>query len=172
MVMEEGRSRSPPKPKSPPPGGKQKQLSKVVNILETQIHFLHEELKSIETLQPASFCIKEVTNYAVANPEPLITVRDRKTRKSRGFWKWLCCFDMSCVCCKGCSVATLCCCSLPDCCSCSLPKCKPPACPSCLKACLCCPKCTCSCKCCWPTKCSGPKCSTCCCSSSSCQWCC
>lgn len=190
-----------PRPKSPPElYCKRRELAKVV-MLEREIGFLQEELKSIETLQPASFCIKEVADYVVTNPEPLITVC-RKTRKSCGFWNWLCgnsCFSMSSVCCcgcTGCSVETPSCCgscSSPGCCSCSLPKCScsyKPQCPSCLKACFCCPNCSnnwcpkcpncsCCCKCCfscWPTKCSCPKipkCSSCgCCSLNCCYSCC
>ncbi|KAF5776148.1 hypothetical protein HanXRQr2_Chr12g0521031 [Helianthus annuus] len=176
-----------PRPKSPPGGGggggkRRRELA----ILETQIRFFQEELKSIETLKPASCCIKEVADYVVTNPEPLITLsRRKKTRKSCGFWKWLCSFKMSCLCCcccrwNDCSGVTLpsSCCSLPECCSCSLPKCKSPGCPSCWCSGCSCPKCTC----CWPAKCCRPKCSTCgccglqnsccCCSASSCQCCC
>nr|KAJ0203677.1 hypothetical protein LSAT_V11C500279510 [Lactuca sativa] len=77
-----------PRPKSPPElYGKRRELAKVV-MLEREIGFLQEELKSTETLQPASFCIKEVADYVIANPEPLITT-GKKTRKSCGFWKWL-----------------------------------------------------------------------------------
>ncbi|CAL0308681.1 unnamed protein product [Lupinus luteus] len=51
------------RPKSPPPGllnfhGKRKQLLKL-QILETEILFLQEELKSLEGLLPASRCCKE-----------------------------------------------------------------------------------------------------------------
>ncbi|KAK1417434.1 hypothetical protein QVD17_26561 [Tagetes erecta] len=67
--------RSPaPRPKSPPElYGKRRELAKVV-MLEREIGFLEEELKSIETLQPASSCIKEVADYVGTIPEPLITV--------------------------------------------------------------------------------------------------
>ncbi|KAL4589405.1 hypothetical protein LXL04_002312 [Taraxacum kok-saghyz] len=73
----EGRLGSPtlpvPRPKSPPElYGKRRELAKVV-MLEREIGFLQEELKSTETLQPASRCIKEVADFVVANPEPLIT---------------------------------------------------------------------------------------------------
>ncbi|KAJ9538605.1 hypothetical protein OSB04_031338 [Centaurea solstitialis] len=62
-----------PRPKSPPElYGKRREFAKVV-MLEREIGFLQEELKSIENLQPASCCIKEVADYVVANPEPLIT---------------------------------------------------------------------------------------------------
>ncbi|KAI3714495.1 hypothetical protein L6452_21450 [Arctium lappa] len=62
-----------PRPKSPPElYGKRREFAKVV-MLEREIGFLQEELKSIETLQPASCCIKEVADYVVANPEPLIS---------------------------------------------------------------------------------------------------
>ncbi|XP_076913438.1 uncharacterized protein LOC143572061 [Bidens hawaiensis] len=160
-----------PRPKSPPElYGKRRELAKVV-MLEREIGFLQEELKSIETLQPASSCIKQVADYVVTTPEPLINVC-RKTRKSCRFWRWLfcgnSCFNMSCLsCCGGCSCNCLrgccsfktprCCCNggccslpLPDkCCSWSIPKptCafKPPSCPECLKPCSCCPTCNSSC---------------------------
>ncbi|KAI3789970.1 hypothetical protein L2E82_02778 [Cichorium intybus] len=148
-----------PRPKSPPElYGKRREFAKVV-MLEREIGFLQEELKSTETLQPASRCIKEVADYMIANPEPLITT-GKKTRKSCRFWKWLCgssCFNMSwlccCCCCNDCSLKMPRChcgsCSLPDCCSCSLPKCTcgcNPCCPPCFKSCLCCcPKCNSSC---------------------------
>ncbi|KAK9071191.1 hypothetical protein SSX86_009759 [Deinandra increscens subsp. villosa] len=179
-----------PRPKSPPElYGKRRELAKVV-MLEREIGFLQEELKSIETIKPVSSCIKEVADYVVTAPEPLITV-SRKTPKSCGFWKWLLCgnwcCNISCVCCEMpqcCKTPNCCCCVMPNCCKtakfCSLPKCscacfKPPSCPSCLKPCFCCPKCDssccpdcgscckCSCFSCWPTKCncSCPKCCRC-----------
>ncbi|XP_024979169.1 guanine nucleotide-binding protein subunit gamma 3-like [Cynara cardunculus var. scolymus] len=156
-----------PRPKSPPElYGKRREFAKVV-MLEREIGFLQEELKSIETLRPASSCIKEVADYMVANPEPLITTC-KKTRKSCGFWKWLCgnsCFNMSwvcccccCYCCTSLQTPKCCCsCSFPECCSCSLPKCScgfRPGCPKCLKECFSCPKCDCP-------KCDCPKCPSC-----------
>ncbi|GJZ24618.1 guanine nucleotide-binding protein subunit gamma 3 [Tanacetum coccineum] len=76
-----GSSGCSPRPKSPPElYGKRRELAKVV-MLEREIGFLKEELKSIEKLQPASFCIKEVADYVGTNPEPLIT-SNKKTRKT------------------------------------------------------------------------------------------
>ncbi|XP_071686183.1 uncharacterized protein [Rutidosis leptorrhynchoides] len=179
-----------PRPKSPPElYAKRRDLAKLVK-LEREIGFLQEELKSIEKLQPASFCIKEVADYVVTNPEPLITIC-RKNHKSCGFWKWLCgnpCFRMSSICCCcGCCLETPSCC----CCgSCSLPKCTCSFKPRCPSTCFCCPNCSdnccpkcpdysCRCKCsclCWPPKCSCPKlpkCSSCgCCSLNCCYSCC
>ncbi|KAI3775617.1 hypothetical protein L1987_50198 [Smallanthus sonchifolius] len=48
-----------PRPKSPPElYGKRRELAKIL-MLEREIRFLEDELKSIETLQPASAFIKE-----------------------------------------------------------------------------------------------------------------
>nr|GEW93587.1 guanine nucleotide-binding protein subunit gamma 3 [Tanacetum cinerariifolium] len=61
-----GSSGCSPRPKSPPElYGKRRELAKVV-MLEREIGFLKEELKSIEKLQPASFCVKEVADYLAA----------------------------------------------------------------------------------------------------------
>ncbi|KAA3477109.1 Centriolin [Gossypium australe] len=48
--------------------------------------FEQEELKSIEGFQPASRYCKEVTDFVMANSDPLIQL---KKQKSCGFWKWL-----------------------------------------------------------------------------------
>ncbi|RVX05515.1 Guanine nucleotide-binding protein subunit gamma 3 [Vitis vinifera] len=47
-----------------------------------------EELKSIEGLQHASRCCKEVVDFVVANSDPIIPTNS-KSRKSCRFWKWL-----------------------------------------------------------------------------------
>ncbi|KAI7728926.1 hypothetical protein M8C21_027288, partial [Ambrosia artemisiifolia] len=63
-----------PRPKSPPElYGKRRESAKV-DMLEREIAYLQEELKSIENLRPASSCIKEVADYVVTTPEPLITI--------------------------------------------------------------------------------------------------
>ncbi|XP_061995389.1 guanine nucleotide-binding protein subunit gamma 4-like isoform X3 [Rosa rugosa] len=49
---------------------------------------LLEELKSVECLQPASRCCKEIADFVTANPDPLIPT-NRKKRRSCCFWKWL-----------------------------------------------------------------------------------
>ncbi|XWS72273.1 hypothetical protein CRYUN_Cryun02cG0026000 [Craigia yunnanensis] len=94
----------PPCPKSPPEYpdlyGKRRETTKV-QMIEREISFLEEELKSVEGLQPASICCKEVTDFVMANSDPLIP-RTRKNRKSYRFWKWLCgmpCFNLSWICC-------------------------------------------------------------------------
>ncbi|XVE53979.1 hypothetical protein DITRI_Ditri03aG0045900 [Diplodiscus trichospermus] len=94
----------PPCPKSPPEYpdlyGKRREVAKT-QILEREISFLEEELKSVEGLQPASRCCKEVTDFVMANSDPLIPT-SRKNRKSCRFWKWLCgmpCFNLSWICC-------------------------------------------------------------------------
>ncbi|KAM1178806.1 hypothetical protein ACFX13_018378 [Malus domestica] len=113
----------PPHPKSPPQYpdlyGKRRETARV-QMLEREIGFLEDELKSVERLQPASRCCKEITDFVVANPDPLIPT-NRKKRRSCRFWKWLCgmpCFSCSwifCCCCDGCSLHL----EMPRCCDCS-----------------------------------------------------
>ncbi|XVF88906.1 hypothetical protein PTKIN_Ptkin19aG0088300 [Pterospermum kingtungense] len=93
----------PPCPKSPPEYpdlyGKRRESAKV-QMLEREISFLEEELKSVEGLQPASKYCKEVTDFVMAKSDPLIPT-SRKNRKSCRFWKWLCgmpCFNLICCC--------------------------------------------------------------------------
>ncbi|WCJ42810.1 hypothetical protein M5689_023595 [Euphorbia peplus] len=153
----------PPCPKSPPPYpdlyGKRKEFAKV-QMLEREIGFLEEELKSIERLQPASRFCKEVTDFVVANSDPLIPT-NRKNRKSCRFWRWLCGIPCSCfsrICCCGCSGCSLC--QKPtNCCDCDLSNCC--SCISCPKpnwqCCTC--SCSCSCACPKPDCCKKPSCS-------------
>ncbi|TYI76647.1 hypothetical protein E1A91_D06G090400v1 [Gossypium mustelinum] len=150
----------PPSPKSPPKYpdlfGKRRERAKV-QMLEREISFLEEELKSIEGFQPASRYCKEVTDFVMANSDPLIQLR--KNQKSCGFWKWLCglpCFNMAC---------TSCCCNSGCCCYLK--------CPECWKCSLCdCSSCNCmSCKCCISSDCNACKCSSCDCSSCNCGSC-
>ncbi|KAJ9687919.1 hypothetical protein PVL29_013915 [Vitis rotundifolia] len=111
----------PPCPKSPPDYpdlyGKRRGAAKV-QMLEREIGFLEEELKSIEGLQHASRCCKEVVDFVVANSDPLIRTNS-KSRKSCRFWKWLCgwsCFNFSWICCcPRCSLHL----EMPDCCDCN-----------------------------------------------------
>ncbi|XP_061361780.1 guanine nucleotide-binding protein subunit gamma 3-like [Gastrolobium bilobum] len=122
----------PPSPKSPPEYpdlfGKRREMARV-QMLERERTFLEEELKSVEGLQPASRCCKEIADYVMANPDPLIP-SNKKNRRSCGFWKWLCgmpCFNLSwiccCCCCGGLSVhpklPRICCDCKPCNCSCS-----------------------------------------------------
>ncbi|KAJ4951940.1 hypothetical protein NE237_028772 [Protea cynaroides] len=109
-----------PCPKSPPryPDlyGKRRELVKV-QMIEREIGFLEEELKSLEDLPPSSRCCKEVGDFVGDNPDPLISV-DQKIRRSHRIWKWLCgksCFNLSWICCSSnCSLHL----ELPSCCSC------------------------------------------------------
>ncbi|KAL5728581.1 hypothetical protein ACHQM5_001650 [Ranunculus cassubicifolius] len=143
-----------PCPKSPPKypdmSGKRKEFARV-QMLEREIGFLEEELKSCECLQLASKGCKEVDDFVVANPDPLIPT-NQKIRKSCWLWKWLCCgkpcFNLSWICCcfSGCSVPTC-----PTCCPSGK---KLFSCPNC---CSCCPSCRCNCCCCFG-KTSCPKC--------------
>ncbi|XP_030489551.2 guanine nucleotide-binding protein subunit gamma 3 [Cannabis sativa] len=177
----------PPCPKSPPAYpdlyGKRRETAKV-QMLEREIGFLQEELKSAERIQPASRCCKEVADFIVANPDPLMPTNRRKRRSCR-CWKWLCgfpCFNLSWICCccysKCCSInlempqcckckcspCDCCCCKCPSCFSCSLPKWR---CPRCSCSCPrpnCCKKKSCnrSCCCLFPSSCcSCPDCPSC-----------
>ncbi|WOH11354.1 hypothetical protein DCAR_0830836 [Daucus carota subsp. sativus] len=89
----------PPLPKSPPPYpdlyGKRRELARV-QMLEREIGFLEEELKTVGRIQPASRSCKEVTDFVMANSDPLVT-KSRKIRKSRRFWKWLW-YNFMCMC--------------------------------------------------------------------------
>ncbi|CAN4110229.1 unnamed protein product [Withania somnifera] len=81
----------PPRPKSPPQYpdlyGKRRELAKV-QMLEREIGFLEEELKSIEGLHPASRPCKEVTEFVSEHSDPFIPIV-KKSRRSWSFWKWL-----------------------------------------------------------------------------------
>ncbi|KAH7572048.1 hypothetical protein JRO89_XS04G0192400 [Xanthoceras sorbifolium] len=67
----------PPCPKSPPEYpdlyGKRRETAKV-QMLEREIGFLEEELKSVEGLHPASRYCKEVADFVLANSDPLIPI--------------------------------------------------------------------------------------------------
>ncbi|XP_011078096.1 guanine nucleotide-binding protein subunit gamma 3 [Sesamum indicum] len=160
----------PPRPKSPPQYpdlyGKRRELAKV-QMLEREIGFLEEELKSIEGLQPASRSCKEVADFVIGNADPLIPTT-KKIRRSRRFWKWLCgvsCFNVSWICCCSClphfQIPSCCCdcmecnCCCNPCVKCRMPKCH---CFSCWNS-QCFNKCKCSLDCC--CCCSIPKCPSC-----------
>ncbi|OIW19351.1 hypothetical protein TanjilG_03485 [Lupinus angustifolius] len=68
----------PPSPKSPPEYpdlyGKRRESARV-QMLEREISFLEEELKSVEGLQPASRCCKEMADFVIANSDPLLPSR-------------------------------------------------------------------------------------------------
>ncbi|KAL2327280.1 hypothetical protein Fmac_020707 [Flemingia macrophylla] len=67
--------------------GKRRQMAKL-HMLEREISFLQEELKSSEGLQPASRCCKEINDFMMTNSDPLLPT-SRKNRRSCSFWKWL-----------------------------------------------------------------------------------
>ncbi|XP_042386163.1 guanine nucleotide-binding protein subunit gamma 3-like [Zingiber officinale] len=132
-------------------------------LLTREIAFLEEEIQSIEGIQPASVCCKEVEEYVGMIPEPLIPIYKKRKKKSR-FWRRLCtmvvCFNMP-TCCSGApfswfsrhwhdcrptwthrSTHCRCPCSA---CSCSRLKCVPPSlsCPGYSCGCVCsCSKCS------------------------------
>ncbi|CAL0304801.1 unnamed protein product [Lupinus luteus] len=70
-------------------------------MLEREISFLQEELKSSEGLQQASKCCQEIADFVMTNSDPLLPMNN-KSNKSNSFSKWLCwipCFNMSWICC-------------------------------------------------------------------------
>ncbi|TKY72874.1 Guanine nucleotide-binding protein subunit gamma 3 [Spatholobus suberectus] len=93
-----------PLPSKAPPGHadlycKRREMAKI-QMLEREISFLEEELKSSEGLQPASRCCKEIADFVMANSDPLLPT-SKKNRQSCSFWKWLCgipCFNLSWIC--------------------------------------------------------------------------
>ncbi|XP_075474775.1 guanine nucleotide-binding protein subunit gamma 3-like [Primulina tabacum] len=95
----------PPRPKSPPEYpdlyGKRRELAKI-QILEREIGFLEEELKSADGFQQASRSCKEVAEFITSNADPLIpTSRTKEIRRPHGFGKWLCgvsCLKVSGIC--------------------------------------------------------------------------
>ncbi|KAK1365165.1 G protein gamma domain-containing protein [Heracleum sosnowskyi] len=82
----------PPSPKSPPDYsdlyGKRRELA-LVQMLDREIGFLEEEIKSVGRIQTASHSCKEVADFVMANSDPLITP-SCKIRRSRRIWRWLC----------------------------------------------------------------------------------
>ncbi|KAK1314303.1 Guanine nucleotide-binding protein subunit gamma 3 [Acorus calamus] len=45
-----------------------------IQSLNREIGFLEEELQSLEVIQPASKCCKEIDDYVTSNSDPLIPV--------------------------------------------------------------------------------------------------
>ncbi|XP_058727742.1 guanine nucleotide-binding protein subunit gamma 3-like [Vicia villosa] len=80
-----------PSPKPPPEYpdlyGKRREMARV-QMLEREISFLEEELKSSEGFQPSSKCCKEIADFVTANSDPLLPMR-KKNRKSCCLGKWL-----------------------------------------------------------------------------------
>ncbi|XP_047318835.1 guanine nucleotide-binding protein subunit gamma 3-like [Impatiens glandulifera] len=102
-------SSAPPSPKSPPPYpdlyGKRRQLAKV-QFLEREICILEEELKTLESMQLASKCCKELNDFLEGKMDPLLAI-NHKASGSSHFWKclrvkfgckWICCFSGGCCC--------------------------------------------------------------------------
>ncbi|XP_077236373.1 guanine nucleotide-binding protein subunit gamma 3-like [Tasmannia lanceolata] len=147
--------------------------------LNREIGFLEEELRSVEALQPASRCCKEVDEFVGTNPDPLISL-NRKVHRSC-IWKWLRAksrFYLSWICCSSACAFHL---ERPHCASapsknwwcCCQPRCHCHRCfeksccsPCCVLPTLSCPDCSCTCVCSLPkcTKvCHCPKCTRNCC---------
>ncbi|KAI5445600.1 guanine nucleotide-binding protein subunit gamma 3 [Lathyrus oleraceus] len=96
-----------PSPKPPPDYpdlyGKRREMARV-QMLEREISFLEEELKSSEGFQPSSKCCKEIADFVTANSDPLLPMR-KKNRKSCCLRKWLRrmrCLNLSWICCWCC----------------------------------------------------------------------
>ncbi|KAG5116804.1 hypothetical protein JHK84_042917 [Glycine max] len=64
-----------PTPKAPsgyPDLYRKRRETAKIQMLEREISFLEEELKSSEGLQPASRCCKEIADFVMANSDPLL----------------------------------------------------------------------------------------------------
>ncbi|KAH1209517.1 Guanine nucleotide-binding protein subunit gamma 3 [Glycine max] len=67
-----------PTPKAPsgyPDLYRKRRETAKIQMLEREISFLEEELKSSEGLQPASRCCKEIADFVMANSDPLLPTR-------------------------------------------------------------------------------------------------
>ncbi|XP_073157397.1 guanine nucleotide-binding protein subunit gamma 3-like isoform X2 [Henckelia pumila] len=110
-----GNGLPPPRPKSPPEYpdlyGKRRELAKI-QMLEREIGFLEEELKSADGFQQASRSCKES--------------RTMEIRRPHGFRKWLCgvsCFNVSGICTTDPEIPPCCKCPCSGLCvSCRVPK--------------------------------------------------
>lgn len=134
-----------PQPRSPPKypdlyGTHRKEAE--LQRMNREIGFLQEELLSVEGMQSASRCCKEVDDFVGLNPDPLIPLNQKPHRSFR-IWKWLramSCFSLSWICCcsSGCSLHL----KRSRCCSCDWARswqcCCQPHCPRCPRCCCCC----------------------------------
>ncbi|KAK9734448.1 hypothetical protein RND81_04G140400 [Saponaria officinalis] len=76
-----------PMPKSPvyvDLYGKRRQQANL-QVLESEINFLQEELKSLEGAQPTSRCCKELNEFLATKPDPFITI-NQKASESDCSW--------------------------------------------------------------------------------------
>ncbi|KAJ4717768.1 guanine nucleotide-binding protein subunit gamma 3-like [Melia azedarach] len=110
----------PMSPRSPPVAldlyGKRRKMVKV-QALEREIGLLQEELKSVEDLQPASKCCKELDEFLGAKSDPFIVI-NQESCKRRPFWKKLWrsfCSNLLWVCCSNRCLHHL---QAPNCCTC------------------------------------------------------
>ncbi|PIN03419.1 hypothetical protein CDL12_24058 [Handroanthus impetiginosus] len=89
-------------PEYPDLYGKRRELAKL-QVLEREIGFLEEELKSVQGLQPASRPCKEVADFVTCSADPFIPLT-KKVHRSCRFWKWLwiCCCCSSATSCREC----------------------------------------------------------------------
>ncbi|KAJ8635977.1 hypothetical protein MRB53_010244 [Persea americana] len=93
-----------PQPRSPPKypdlyGTHRKEAE--LQRMNREIGFLQDELLSVEGMQSASRCCKEVDDFVGLNPDPLIPLNQKPYRSFR-IWKWLramSCFSLSWICC-------------------------------------------------------------------------
>ncbi|WJX28507.1 hypothetical protein P8452_17214 [Trifolium repens] len=113
-----------PSPKAPPEYpdlyGKRREMARI-QMLEREISFLEEELKSSDGFQPASKCCTEIADFVMANSDPLLPT-SKKNRKSCRLWKWLCwmrCLNLSWIGCWCCDCFSGCCNCKPSKCKCS-----------------------------------------------------
>ncbi|ERN11297.1 hypothetical protein AMTR_s00024p00243360 [Amborella trichopoda] len=78
-----------PSPRTPPSYpdlyGRYRKQAELQN-LDREITYLQEELRSLESLPPASICCKEVDDFVGINPDPMIPI-NHKVRRSYRIWK-------------------------------------------------------------------------------------
>ncbi|XP_010685299.1 guanine nucleotide-binding protein subunit gamma 3 isoform X2 [Beta vulgaris subsp. vulgaris] len=152
-----------PMPKSPPGYidlyAKRRHQAKL-QVLEREIDFLQEELKSLEKVQPTSRCCEEINDFVAAKPDPFVAEYQKSNSNQSGCscsWRRIsgccrsdkehqqqarkkhCCLRENCCpkcCCgfKGCSCFSQKCCLLKLC---SSNCCKAKLCSNCVLDCCC-----------------------------------
>ncbi|XP_021716545.1 guanine nucleotide-binding protein subunit gamma 3-like [Chenopodium quinoa] len=77
-----------PMPKSPPSLYAKRRHQAKLQVLEREIGFLEEELKSLDNVQPTSRSCKEINDFVATKPDPLITVNQQKSSQSDCSCSW------------------------------------------------------------------------------------
>ncbi|XP_056684732.1 guanine nucleotide-binding protein subunit gamma 3 isoform X2 [Spinacia oleracea] len=144
-----------PMPKSPPGLFAKRRHQAKLQVLEREIGFLEEELKSLDNIQPTSRCCKEINDFVVTKPDPLITTNQksspsdcscscrrisgccRSDKEHRQQARTNCCCSRESYCPKCCAIKG-CSCYPQNCCLfrlCSNCCCKVKLCPNCVPSC-------------------------------------